>query len=77
MIFTYSYGKLFGKPDLDDVGHVALLEKAVDDRTVEVYDPGPRDSGFKTIDLMRMYEAIEYKDGGTYLFVKSRGSNTL
>lgn len=68
VVFTYSYGSLYDKPEWIKIGHVGLLENFIDTRTIRMYDPGPDDSGIKEIDLFKMYEAIEKRNGGVYIF---------
>lgn len=70
IIYTYSYGSLYHEPQNREVGHVALLDKVIAERTIIIYDPGPRNAGIKSVDRIDMYEAMCERNAGIYVFEK-------
>ena len=70
LIYTFSYGSLYHIPQFNDIGHVALLKEINDNGTITVYDPGPKEVGFKTFNRSDMYDAMWDRRGGIYLFCK-------
>lgn len=70
IIYTYSYGSLYHEPQNIEVGHVALLEEVISERIIRIYDPGPRNSGSKTVDRLDMYDAMRERNAGMYVFEK-------
>lgn len=71
VILAYSYGILYNNYRYDSLGHVALLEKVIEDDVIQVYDPGPDKAGSKKINIFKMYDAMK-KKGGLYLIDKKR-----
>lgn len=70
IVFAFCYGLLYNEPKNNEVGHVVLLEK-IDTQTdtIEIYDPGPRNHGIKTVKIDDMVYAMKRR-GGIYLFEK-------
>lgn len=70
IIFAFCYGLLYNEPKNNEVGHVVLLEK-IDTKTdtIQIYDPGPRNHGSKTVKVDDMVYAMKRR-GGIYLFEK-------
>ena len=70
IVFAFCYGLLYNEPQNNDVGHVVLLEK-IDTKTdtIQIYDPGPRNHGSKTVKVDDMVYAMKRR-GGVYLFEK-------
>ena len=66
IIMTYSYGVLYNMNDKYNIGHVALLEKVIDEDRALIYDPGPDGAGEKVIGIMQMHYAMRRK-GGIYI----------
>ena len=66
IVFAFSYGRLYNKNELDELGHVSLLTGVVDDDTLKVYDPGPDGAGIKCINIDSMFWAMR-KKGGIYI----------
>ena len=70
IVFAFCYGLLYNEPQNNDVGHVALFEGIdIKSDTIEIYDPGPRNYGSKTVKVDDMVYAIKRR-GGIYLFEK-------
>ena len=74
LIVTYSYGLLYRKHDLRDIGHVGLLSKTLPSFKVEIYDPGPKNDGYRVVDGFDLYDAMRFKQGGIYLFKREDDS---
>ncbi len=70
VVYTYSYGGLYGIPDLYEIGHVALLDDVIGENCIRIYDPGPKHYGYKEINRHVLYEAIRIIKGGIYVFKK-------
>lgn len=70
IVYTYSYGSLYHEPQNKEVGHVAILEEVISERTLKIYDPGPRNYGVKKVDRIGMYEAMLERNAGLYVFEK-------
>lgn len=66
VIFAFSYGFLYNLNNSITLGHAVLLEKVLDDNTIEIYDPGPDGSGHKKISILKMCYAMRIK-GGIYI----------
>ena len=69
VVFAFSYGVLYGKTLLSNLGHVSLLERVISDDIIQIYDPGPDNSGVKCVRISDMYDAMRQK-GGLYIFTK-------
>lgn len=70
MVFAFCYGLLYNEPQNNDIGHVVLLEKIdTGTDTIQIYDPGPRNHGSKTVKVDDMVYAMKRR-GGIYLFEK-------
>lgn len=72
IIFTFSYGILFNKPDLNELGHAALYKGEIDNNNLIIYDPGPESAGDKVVDKINMYEAMWARRGGLYCFIEEQ-----
>jgi len=68
MVFAFGYGLLYNEPKSNDIGHVTLFEN-IDTQmdTMQIYDPGPRNHGSKTVKVDDMVYAMKRR-GGIYLF---------
>lgn len=66
-IFTISYGSLYGKIELLELGHAILLVEVNNDDTVTIYDPGPKDSGLKDVKIDDLCVAMRSR-GGIFTF---------
>lgn len=70
IILAFCYGLLYNEPQNNDVGHVVLLEKIdTETDTIQIYDPGPRNHGSKTVKVDDIVYAMKRR-GGVYLFEK-------
>lgn len=69
VIFLFSYGKLIGNFELQDVGHAALFIDMQNPQEIRIYDPGPKDCGKKKVSCYRMEEAMYQRRGG-YVLIK-------
>lgn len=70
IVFAFCYGLLYDESQNNDVGHVVLLEKIdTETDTIQIYDPGPRNHGSKTVKVDDMVYAMKRR-GGVYLFEK-------
>lgn len=70
VIFLFSYGELIGNSELQEVGHAALLVDMPDSQNVRIYDPGPKDSGKKSVNCYRLEEAMYQRRAGYVLIQK-------
>ena len=70
IIYTFSYGCLFHQASLNDIGHAALYRQYLGDNKMIIYDPGPKDSGDKIIQVEEMCEAMWARKGGIYYFTE-------
>lgn len=68
VVYTYSYGCLYGIPKSYDIGHVALLDKVISPSCLRIYDPGPQNHGYKEVKRFEMYEAMRIIKSGIYVF---------
>lgn len=68
IVYTYSYGELYHMPELNNNGHVALLDKVISEDCVRIYDPGPKDYGYKEVSRFNLYEAMRLIKSGIYVF---------
>lgn len=72
-IYYYSYGSLYHEAKNYNVGHVSLLLNCPSLERLEIYDPGPRLAGAKTIRRISMHDAMEDIRGGVYVVEFLRG----
>ena len=70
VIYMLSYGHLFHKPELEEVGHAVMKIAFISNRIIRIYDPGPTGSGVKDVDLFDLYSSIYKRSGGVYIFEK-------
>lgn len=68
VVFLFSYGKLIGNLDLENLGHAALFLYMHSKQEVCIYDPGPKDCGKKIVNCYRLEEAMYQRRGGYILF---------
>lgn len=68
IVYTYSYGGLYGIPQSYDIGHVALLDEVISEDCVRIYDPGPKGCGYKEVSRLNLYEAMRIIKSGIYIF---------
>jgi len=68
IVYTYSYGCLYGIQKSYDIGHVALLDKVISHNHLRIYDPGPQNYGYKEVNRHELYEAMRIIKGGIYVF---------
>lgn len=68
-VLLLSYGVLYGKIDMLNVGHAILYIEMVGTCAMRIYDPGPDGCGFKIIDCYRIEEAMYERQGG-YLIIR-------
>lgn len=61
---------MFGKSDLQKIGHAALFVNMPNQQEVCIYDPGPRESGEKNVDCYRLEEAMYQRRAGYILVQK-------
>ena len=75
VIVFYSYGSLYREPQNYDISHASLLMKNEVEGKVEIYDPGPRNSGAKTVLVSSLRDAIYDSEGGVLILslAESRG----
>lgn len=67
IICTFDYNTVF-KPDNNNlIGHAVLIKKK-EDSMVIVFDPGPEESGIKTVDIYDLYVASKRMNGGLWVF---------
>lgn len=71
VIYALSYGSLFKKDNLMDVGHAVLKIHNEFEQRVRIYDPGPYNSGEKVVSIFDLYDAIYKRKGGVYIFRKT------
>lgn len=67
LICSYSYGYLYGREELIQVGHVSQI-LSTSEMDIDIYDPGPDGVGKKKVNEFLLYDAIQYKNGGIYIF---------
>lgn len=65
-IYAFSYGYLYNESRNYRVGHVALLLNCKEGNLLEIYDPGPRNAGKKTVNRNIMHDAMDEIYGGVY-----------
>lgn len=71
VVFAFCYGVLYNEPQNANVGHVSLLKGFGNTvETIEIYDPGPRNSGVKIVKTDDMFYAMRRR-GGIYSFKKT------
>ncbi len=66
-IYAFSYGCLYKESRNYRVGHVALLMDCKENSLLEIYDPGPRNSGKKIVSRDNMHDAMDEIYGGVYI----------
>lgn len=71
VIFLFSYGELMHKSELREVGHAALYMNNMDNGKIDIYDPGPNDSGIKTVNCYELEEAMYQRRGGYLTICKN------
>lgn len=69
IICGFDYGVLF-RDKQSTVGHVAIITAVSNEGNVELLDPGPDDSGIKTVNADLLYDAIRSKKDGLWIFMK-------
>lgn len=67
----FSYSTLFKTNVSKDIGHAAIITKVIDSETIEIYDPGPENAGFKAVSAEDMYHAIERKKDGLWVIKRT------
>jgi hypothetical protein len=66
IIAVYSYGLLNNDSETYETGHAGLVRKIISSDEVELYDPGPKNNGYKTVRISSLFDAIRYRSGGIY-----------
>jgi hypothetical protein len=74
IICGYDYYALNNPIRNESVGHVSLIVGiCIPDETVSIYDPGPKNSGIKKVNIDDLYYAIRRRNDGLWLI--SRKNN--
>jgi hypothetical protein len=69
-IVGFEYNALFGESATEMEGHCAVvyrIRKRNGQSAVEIYDPGPKDAGFRNVDSYTLYCACRKKHAGIWL----------
>jgi hypothetical protein len=61
----YDYGYVHNEEKNLGIGHVSIISE-IDDRYAIIFDPGPRNYGFKKIDSDRLFSGIRRKNDGLW-----------
>lgn len=70
IICGYNYSYLYGNKDRN-FSHVSIILDISDDcKSVYILDPGPKESGFKWVDLYDLYLAIKNRKDGLWCISK-------
>lgn len=66
IICGYNYTWLFGKKE-NRFGHVSIIVSISDNlERVELLDPGPKNAGYKTVEISDLYSAIKAHNDGLW-----------
>jgi hypothetical protein len=68
-IVCFDYNSLTGKTGIENLGHCAVVYRvrgAAARCVVDIYDPGPKDAGFRTVDAETLYLACRKRRGGVW-----------
>jgi len=68
-IVGFDYHSLVGEVSLENIGHAAVvygLQQISGRSAIEIYDPGPKQAGFHTIDPYSLYRACRKRHGGIW-----------
>jgi len=68
-IVGFDYNSLVGELAPETTGHCAVVygvQKMNSESVVEIYDPGPKQAGFRTVDSYSLYRACRRQHGGIW-----------
>lgn len=73
-IVCFDYDSLIGQTSIENRGHCAVVYGvgSTADRSgvaVDIYDPGPKDAGFRTVDSDSLYRACRKRHGGVWSLI--------
>jgi hypothetical protein len=73
-IVCFDYDSLIGEAAIENRGHCAVVFRMDTPsvrcgRPVDIYDPGPKDAGFRTVDSHSLYRACRKRHGGIWSLV--------
>lgn len=68
IICGYSYGLLYKKPELKEIGHVSIIIDN-DEKYITIINPGPENFGINRVKEDDLYDAIRTRSDGLWVLI--------